>query len=453
MKFFQNHPLLVPFWTLFATTIVLFTVYLGWGLWANPGIWTTAGIGPEMARALVFVVLSALVGGFVYWVFSAQVKADITAAKKEQEPVPVVPVEVPDATQSEETAARDKEIRLRITQMEEALRVESSRRERAEKKVRELEALSGPSAHHNRGVFEAFLSALDGQVQSRLDAEEVVHLSFSTTSTGLGDVTALLKRWTSLAPELVTDELEAAAPDVSSGLEKDERPGILVAEDDPVSRQILKGIFSREPAWNVRYVANGVQAWEALVEGFDPSVCVFDHLMPGLDGLGVVQRMRKDLRFMETGVIMCTASRNRDNISKAGSLRIAHYLVKPYKATAVLETVREVLQRVESTRNATVEQLGMSSGEYAEMLETLRKDVAKAADEARAHFLGGRTQRAVLNLQRVQSAAISLRQEVLASGLGKLATAYEEKSFEDAARQWDQLQLALGELDLAGTVD
>ena len=67
----------------------------------------------------------------------------------------------------------------------------------------------------------------------------------------------------------------------------------LVADDDPVTRAILTSALSQ---WGVEVTAadNGTAAWEALACTTPPQLAVLDWMMPGIDGVELCQRIRRE---------------------------------------------------------------------------------------------------------------------------------------------------------------
>lgn len=118
---------------------------------------------------------------------------------------------------------------------------------------------------------------------------------------------------------------------------------ILVAEDDPVSRELLRRILESEPKHTSAFAADGEEAWRLLsnpVKEFD--CCILDILMPQLDGLELLGRMRGSERYKKIPVILCTAANDRATVQRAAGLNTAGYVVKPYTRSRVLDKLAEV---------------------------------------------------------------------------------------------------------------
>ncbi len=116
---------------------------------------------------------------------------------------------------------------------------------------------------------------------------------------------------------------------------------ILVVEDDPSIVRLLELELSHRE-FVVRCACDGVEGLSAARE-FEPDVVVLDIMLPKLDGVGVLKKLRE--RGHEPPVIMLTA--RDDTLDKVHSLRIGadDYLTKPFDVEELLARVEAVLRR------------------------------------------------------------------------------------------------------------
>ena len=83
-------------------------------------------------------------------------------------------------------------------------------------------------------------------------------------------------------------------------------PGpVLVVEDDPASRDLLKRVLT-ERGWAVCAAVDGQEAIE-LLQDLTPCAVILDLMMPRMDGFGFLDYMRAEARFAEIPVIVVTA--------------------------------------------------------------------------------------------------------------------------------------------------
>jgi diguanylate cyclase (GGDEF)-like protein len=121
-------------------------------------------------------------------------------------------------------------------------------------------------------------------------------------------------------------------------------PRVLVADDSSIVRKILAAGL-REGGFAIVEAKDGAEALEILRrEPFD--VVVTDMQMPGVDGLGVLERVRSEGLGAE--VIVLTGARAEDVEAAIGALRLgAHdYIVKgPSSGPAVKLSVEQALEK------------------------------------------------------------------------------------------------------------
>src|ERR1051326_1038641 len=87
---------------------------------------------------------------------------------------------------------------------------------------------------------------------------------------------------------------------------------VLIAEDDPISRRLLQSYLER---WEhvVTGAENGAQAWERFQADEFPLV-ITDWMMPEMDGLELIRRIRSDERRGYTYVILLTARSQKEDL-------------------------------------------------------------------------------------------------------------------------------------------
>ncbi len=103
---------------------------------------------------------------------------------------------------------------------------------------------------------------------------------------------------------------------------------ILVAEDDSTSRTMLTGVLKRN-GHDVLETVNGVEAWEALREPSAPKLAILDWMMPEMDGLEVVRRVRGLNTVRQPYIIMLTTKGGRADLIAGLDAGVNEYLTKP----------------------------------------------------------------------------------------------------------------------------
>ena len=121
---------------------------------------------------------------------------------------------------------------------------------------------------------------------------------------------------------------------------------ILIAEDQETERTALREILKGERGWDITEAKDGQEAIDLLCDGLRPDVCLLDLRMPRMDGLQMLQRMRRDPLLRDIKVIITSSSRDKDTIVALAKLKISGYLLKPYTTEKTIATIRPVLDSV-----------------------------------------------------------------------------------------------------------
>lgn len=109
---------------------------------------------------------------------------------------------------------------------------------------------------------------------------------------------------------------------------------ILIVEDDPVTRTILKTVLSGQ--YEVVEAADGLDALEKT-NGIDLIICDFH--MPNMTGLEMAEKIAdKKIPFL-----MLTVEKNSESIEKAKGFGINGWLTKPFAPNFLLQRVKKIL--------------------------------------------------------------------------------------------------------------
>ncbi len=119
---------------------------------------------------------------------------------------------------------------------------------------------------------------------------------------------------------------------------------IWCVDDDSTIREIE--VYTLEQTgFEARGFADGISVLEAL-ETEKPDLIILDIMMPGTDGLEVLERLRNEPSWKDIPVIMATAKGTEmDKISGLNS-GADDYLVKPFGVMEMVARVKAVLRRI-----------------------------------------------------------------------------------------------------------
>jgi DNA-binding response OmpR family regulator len=104
---------------------------------------------------------------------------------------------------------------------------------------------------------------------------------------------------------------------------------ILIADDDSTSRRMLSGILKKS-GYSVQEAADGVEAWNSL-QGLDgPRLVLLDWVMPRMDGLGVLRKIREAPFELQPYVLMVTSKTEKQDVIAGLEAGANDYVTKPF---------------------------------------------------------------------------------------------------------------------------
>jgi two-component system chemotaxis response regulator CheY len=230
---------------------------------------------------------------------------------------------------------------------------------------------------------------------------------------------------------------------------------ILLADDDLTCRTLLGCIIASLPEHTYVQAEDGEKAWQLLA---DPSrhfdLGIFDVMMPGLDGIGLIERIRATPRLRTMHVVLCTVLKDRHTVERAHHLSVIHYIVKPYTKAIILGKIYQVAADLiaANTNEDAVTAAGRLGLEPAEIVEL----TGKLAAEIRQWLVHARSQRGAADFRRLAIGANGLKGAAPNLGWRALSLDLErvEAVFLQAAAAGPHFPAAPGEVDrLLSAVD
>lgn len=131
---------------------------------------------------------------------------------------------------------------------------------------------------------------------------------------------------------------------------------IWCVEDDPAIREIEVYALN-STGLDSRGFENGTQLWQAL-EGETPGLILLDVMLPGEDGVTILQRLRADERYRDIPVIMATARGTEFDKVQSLDLGADDYITKPFGMMEMVSRVKAVLRRAQPRQSAALLKLG-----------------------------------------------------------------------------------------------
>ena len=120
---------------------------------------------------------------------------------------------------------------------------------------------------------------------------------------------------------------------------------ILVADDDPIGRELLHRWITRSTSAEVILAENGLRVLEVLASG-PVDVIVLDVNMPQLDGIECLSVLRADPAYKDLEVMIASQVKTEARVREAIALGVSDYILKPLHYDTVSTRLREAVKRV-----------------------------------------------------------------------------------------------------------
>ena len=118
---------------------------------------------------------------------------------------------------------------------------------------------------------------------------------------------------------------------------------ILLVDDNDITREVLRVVL-RSENYNVVGEATDGGTGLDLALKLRPDIIMLDVVMPKVSGLEVLPKI-KDM-LPESRVLLVTASKDTETISEAVQAGIHGFILKPFNAQKILDTVADVVAKM-----------------------------------------------------------------------------------------------------------
>jgi len=141
---------------------------------------------------------------------------------------------------------------------------------------------------------------------------------------------------------------------------------VLAVDDEPNILNLITELLSNETC-TVEIAPNAAVAWEKLCQPESSfSFVILDRMMPDVDGLELLKRIKADSRLMTLPVIIQSGATSPEQIAEGIEAGAFYYLTKPYTVNALLCIVRAVMADIELRAEAAAQ-----SARYVESLKCI----------------------------------------------------------------------------------
>ncbi|MEW8029796.1 MAG: phosphate regulon transcriptional regulator PhoB [Candidatus Thiodiazotropha sp.] len=121
-------------------------------------------------------------------------------------------------------------------------------------------------------------------------------------------------------------------------------PKILAVDDEPAVGEMLRFILEQD-GFQADFVEDATQAINQIRKS-KPDLILLDWMLPGMSGLELAGRLKKDRETASIPIIMLTAKGEEDDKVRGLDIGAEDYVTKPFSARELLARIRSILRRV-----------------------------------------------------------------------------------------------------------
>lgn len=120
-----------------------------------------------------------------------------------------------------------------------------------------------------------------------------------------------------------------------------QRPCVLLVEDSPVDMELASAILAGMDCDVV--TDNGSGAWNIVNTGKPPNLIVLDLVLPGFNGLQLLEHIRSKRRWKNVPVLIVSGASHPATVRNVAAMGVAGFLVKPFEPERVKRELSKYL--------------------------------------------------------------------------------------------------------------
>ncbi len=158
-------------------------------------------------------------------------------------------------------------------------------------------------------------------------------------NTFLAESVRPLKQWASELPKVSAPHLESIRS--LNALTESVQPTLLVVDDDEFQHKIIGAVLKNEN-YHLLFASTGLEALNSLRKT-RPDLIMMDFMMPGMDGVEVVQQIKAVPNFAEIPILMMTGKSDKAIVMESLKAGATSFIVKPIERSILLDRIQQIL--------------------------------------------------------------------------------------------------------------
>ena len=124
---------------------------------------------------------------------------------------------------------------------------------------------------------------------------------------------------------------------------KSDKPTVLVVDDEPNIVETLQDRLEMS-GYHVLTATNGEAGLEEATK-HSPDIVLLDIMMPVMDGLEMLEKLRETCDNSDVSVIMLSACSQTQDVARAKAFGIEDYIVKPFDLAELMDKIDNILEK------------------------------------------------------------------------------------------------------------
>lgn len=126
---------------------------------------------------------------------------------------------------------------------------------------------------------------------------------------------------------------------------------LVIVDDNKEFCNLLKEHLSEEENFEVVGIAHNGKTGLKLIKDIRPDILILDLIMPELDGIGIMEELRKTELFSETKIVVLTAFGQEEFTKKVVELGADYYIMKPFDLDELSKRLEQLMNPPVSSSN------------------------------------------------------------------------------------------------------
>jgi two-component system OmpR family response regulator len=117
---------------------------------------------------------------------------------------------------------------------------------------------------------------------------------------------------------------------------------ILLVDDDPNIQMIAQMGLEDRPEWQVSLASSGMEALQKFAQE-KPDLVILDMMMPGMDGVTTLSKIKEQSKNADIPVIFMTAKVQKHEIEKYLATGVAGVITKPFDPMTLAQDIIKIV--------------------------------------------------------------------------------------------------------------